>query len=210
MRLVNNCGHLHQWARHKKRYRFPFDAKDIPSDGIYLLFEKGEEGHGGERVVRVGTHTGVGQLYHRLLQHFVVENKDRSIFRKNIGRALLSKKKDPYLSVWELDMTPAAARQKYKKLVKATHQQGVERAVSAYMRRAFSFVFVPMPKKEKRLALESKIISTLSHCSECGPGAKWLGGYSPKEKIRTSGLWLVNELYKEPLKTADLVYLKGL
>jgi len=26
---------------------------------------------------------------------------DRSIFRKNIGRALLNKSKDPYLKIWE-------------------------------------------------------------------------------------------------------------
>jgi len=32
----------------------------------------------------------------RLLQHFVMENKDRSIFRKNIGRALLARAGDPY------------------------------------------------------------------------------------------------------------------
>jgi hypothetical protein len=31
-----------------------------------------------------------------------------------------------------------------------------------------------------------------------------LGHHSPKHKIREGGLWLVNELYKEPLKSADL------
>ncbi len=210
MHSLNNCQALHQWARRKKRYKFPFSVAEIPKDGIYLLFERGERAHGGGRLVRAGTHTGRGQLLSRLLQHFAGENKDRSIFRKNIGRALLCKTKDPYLAAWELDCTPAAARKKYAKLIDPAKQAQVERRVSAYMRGAFSFVFVPVAAKAKRLSLESRIISTLSHCPECGPSRGWLGRYSPKLKIRESGLWLVNELYKKPLSQADLVYLRGL
>ena len=30
---------------------------------------------------------------------------DRSIFRNNIGRALLNKRKDNYLKIWEIDFT---------------------------------------------------------------------------------------------------------
>src|SRR4051812_33329339 len=92
----NICAGLHAWAGSLPRHEFPFSGSTIPGNGIYLLFEKGEEAHGGDRIVRAGTHTGVGQLLSRLHQHFVVENKDRSIFRKNIGRALLNKTKDPY------------------------------------------------------------------------------------------------------------------
>lgn len=205
-----NCQVLHEWARDKKRYVFPFDTKDIPKDGIYLLFEKGEASHSGERIVRVGTHTGVGQLPSRLLQHFVTENKDRSIFRKNIGRALLSKSNDPYLAVWELDFTPAAARAMHGDKRDVEKEAQIEREVTTYMRENFNFVFVPIAGKKDRLEMESKIISSLSHCEECKPSKRWLGNYSPKAKIRESGLWLVNELYKTALSEADLVYLRGL
>jgi hypothetical protein len=41
------------------------------------------------------------------------------------------------------------------------------------------------------------------------PFTKWLGLCSPKDKIRTSGLWLVNELYKEPLSIEDLELLRS-
>ena len=75
-----------------------------------IQFERGEECHAGNRIVRVGTHTGDGQLRSRMLQHFVNENKDRSIFRKNIGRALLNRDGDPYLSEWEHDRTSRADR----------------------------------------------------------------------------------------------------
>jgi len=50
-----------------------------------------------------------------LYQHYHVnENKDRSIFRKNIGRALLDKNKDPYLKIWELDLTYRRNKEKIR------------------------------------------------------------------------------------------------
>lgn len=58
--------------------------------------------------------------------------------------------------------------------------------------------------KEERLLLESRIISTVSSCEECKPSDGWLGLFSPKIKIKESGLWLVNELYKEPLSDEDM------
>lgn len=82
-----HCAELHALVQRGARHTFPFEARGLPSNGIYVLFELGEECHGGNRIVRVGTHRGQGQLPSRILQHFVAENKDRSIFRKNIGRA---------------------------------------------------------------------------------------------------------------------------
>lgn len=93
---MNLCGELHAWVASLQRFTFPFDKKLIPLNGLYFLFEKGEMGHHGlMRIVRVGTHTGEGQLRSRMGQHFLVENKDRSIFRKNVGRALLNRDHDP-------------------------------------------------------------------------------------------------------------------
>ncbi len=204
------CKELHVWARSLPRHHFPFKEGAIPKNGLYLLFEAGEEAHGGERIVRAGTHTGEGQLLSRLHQHFLTENKDRSIFRKNIGRALLNKSKDTYWQLWELDMTSAAARKKDGHKIDAAKQKEVEQKVTKYLREHCSFAVVAVGDKIKRLQMESKIISTLSLCEACEPSAKWLGHKSPKEKIRESGLWLVNELYKTPLIEADLVYLQSL
>lgn len=89
-------------------------------------------------------------------------------------------------------------------------QQKVEKEITEYLQNNFSFVGIEVKNKKERLRLESKIISTLSHCEACKPSKNWLGNYSPKEKIRESGLWLVNELYKEPLSKADMVYLQNL
>jgi hypothetical protein len=153
---------------------------------------------------------GDNQLRSRLRQHFLNSNKDRSIFRKNIGRCLLNKSHDPYLEIWELDMTTKLARDTHGKKVDVEKQIQVEKEISGYMQKNFFFGVIRVDDKDKRLALESKIISTVSLCQECGPSRKWLGLSSPKEKIKASGLWLVNELYKEPLSKSDTEALAAL
>lgn len=206
---MTSCQALHEWVRTLPLLRFPFIKESIPQDGIYFLFEKGEHAHGGSRIVRIGTHTGDGQLLSRLNQHFVSENKDRSIFRKNIGRALLAREHDPFLSDWELDLTSREARDLHTARVDLAKQAEVERKVTEYVQNNFSFAVVPIDTKEKRLRLESRSISTLSLCAECMPSETWLGNFSPKQKIRESGLWIVNELYKEPLSDGDLMALRN-
>ncbi|KRE50649.1 hypothetical protein [Paenibacillus sp. Soil724D2] len=198
------CTELHIIANAKPRHRFPFNDKEISKDGIYILFEDGEIGHGRDRIVRVGTHTGDRQLRSRLKQHFVQQNKDRSIFRKNIGRCLLNNEKDPYLKIWELDLTTSQAKAQNVHLVKAEYQKGVELQVSQYIQSNFSFCVIDMPSKEVRLYIEGRMISTVSCCTECHSSSKWLGLSSPVEKIAQSGLWQVNELYKEPLSQLDI------
>jgi len=204
------CEAVHQLFSEVKRDTFPFDETQIPHNGIYILFEKGERAHGTDRIVRIGTHTGENQLRSRLRQHFVAENKDRSIFRKNIGRALLSKRDDPFLVQWEWDLTTRANKERYLPLLDSQKQECVEQEVSSYIRENFSFCVFGVEGKEQRLDLESKLISTVSLCQECKPSKNWLGLYSPKEKIRESGLWLVNELYKVPLDPVGLGVLERL
>ena len=204
------CPELHRLVRPGKLHTFPFDSARLPLNGIYVLFERGEECHEGNRIVRVGTHTGDDQLRSRMLQHFVNENKDRSIFRKNIGRALLSRDGDPYLSEWERDRTSRANRARYGEEADPAKRQAVEAAVTKYLRESFSFVVFRVDDERERLTLESKMISTVSRCEQCRPSEGWLGLRSPKDRIRESGLWLVNELYKEPLSAADVERLRTL
>jgi len=138
------------------------------------------------------------------------ENKDRSIFRKNIGRALLNKDKDYFLQQWELDLTTKKAKKQYSNSINFEKQKKVEKRVTKYIQDNFTFITFEVDDKEKRLSLESKIISTVSLCKECKPSKNWLGLFSPKEKIRKSGLWLVNELWKKPLSNENMEELKQL
>lgn len=85
----------------------------------------------------------------------------------------------------------------------------VERWGTETIQQNFSFVVFQVDDKEQRLRLESRIISTISLCDECGPSPHWLGLHSPKKKIRESGLWLVNELWKEPLSSGEFEELLG-
>lgn len=206
--MSKNCNTIHRWFNGMKKYTFPFNEQEIPENGIYILFEKGEFAHSANRIVRIGTHTGNNQLRSRLFQHFLNENKDRSIFRKNIGRALLNKDKDPFLEQWEIDLTTKNAKEVHSNSVDFMKQKETEKKVTKYIQNNFSFVVFQIDDKDKRLEIESKIISTVSLCDECKPSENWLGNFSPKEKIRKSGLWLVNELWKTPLTDANMIELK--
>jgi hypothetical protein len=205
--MSKNCNTIHQWFNGMRNFTFPFDKQEIPKNGIYILLEKGEFAHSTNRIVRIGTHTGQNQLRSRLFQHFLTENKDRSIFRKNIGRALLNKDKDPFLEKWELDLTTRNAKDQHSDLVDFDKQKEMEKRVTKFIQDNFSFVVFQIDDKEKRLYFESRIISTVSLCEECRPSENWLGNSSPKEKIRKSGLWIVNELWKTPLNDSDMIIL---
>jgi hypothetical protein len=208
--MSTECTKIHKITNSLERHGFPFDETRIPLNGIYVLFQKGEEAHGQDRIVRIGTHTGDNQIRPRLKQHFLSENKDRSIFRKNIGRALLKKQNDPFLQFWELDLTTRKAKDNYSQQIDFDYQQKIEGQVSEYIRENFSFSVFEVAGKEERLEIESKLISTVSWCDECKSSSTWLGNSSPKEKIVQSGLWLVNELYKTPCNASDLEHLSRL
>ncbi len=201
--MNNYCEELHKIFSALPRFRFPFDENQITKNGIYILFEEGEISHVGDRVVRVGTHTGNNQLRSRLKQHFIQESKDRSIFRKNIGRALLNELDDPFLEQWNLDLTTRKAKERYVHLLNSEKQREIEKEVSKRIQEMFSFVVFEVIEKSQRMEIETKIISTISWCSECKPSKVWLGLKSPKKKIRDSGLWLVNGLYKEVITAQE-------
>lgn len=198
------CHDLHHLLGGLPEFGFPYVESQIPRNGIYVLFEDGEIAHGIKRIVRVGTHTGDNQLRSRLQQHFLNEVKDRSIFRKNIGRCLLRRDADPFLEFWELDLTTRAAKDKYAAKIDLQKQSNIEKQVSEYIRAHFRFAVLEVLDKAQRLELESKFASAISRCGKCGPSAGWLGRHSSKDKIQSSGLWQVNELYKTPLTGLEL------
>ena len=202
--MIAICTELHHLCRDLRRFRFPFSADKIPMNGIYLLFEAGETGHGAGRIVRVGSHTGDNNLPSRLREHFVIENKDRSIFRKNIGRALLNREGDPFLDQWEWDMTSKDNRNLLGPLLDRTKQAQVEGQVTAYVQGHLSFAVLAVSGTSRRLDLESKLISAVSLCAECRPSDNWLGLHSTRQRICDSGLWQVQKLYKQPLSTLEL------
>lgn len=197
------CACLHKSFGALVRHRFSFDIGMLPRNGIYILFERGEAGHETDRIVRVGTHTGNGKLPSRLREHFLNENKDRSIFRKNIGRALLNREGNPLLAQWEIDLTTREARERHGASIDRIAQKEIEQRMTSYIQSAFTFAVIEVAEKERRLYLESAFVSAISLCEECRPSPSWLGLSCPKNKICESGLWQVNELYKQPLTPTE-------
>ncbi len=111
------CRWLHEQLEQLPLVRFPFKLELLPKNGMYFLYEEGEVwGHGGDkpRIVRVGTHRGSGNFRNRIKEHYLLDEarmnfgesrpkpSDRSVFRKNIGRALLNKDEDNYLDIWNI------------------------------------------------------------------------------------------------------------
>lgn len=197
--VSDTCHALHQLLGGLTAFRFPYTETEIPRNGVYVVFEDGELAHGTNRIVRIGTHTGNDQLRSRLKQHFLDPKKDRSIFRKNIGRCLLKRADDPFLKFWELDLTSRAAKNEYAAKIDFEKQNEIEGQVSEYIRSHLRFVVFEVRDKTMRLDLESKLISTVSLCDKCNRSPTWLGQHSPKSKISSGKLWQENELHKTPL-----------
>lgn len=199
---------LHKIFNELERFSYPFENRldEMPNNGIYAKFEKGEKHNDFDRIVRIGTDTGENNLKKRLIEHFVTENKNRSIFRKNIGRAMLNKDNNPYLKFWELDTTSKAEKERSLKYIDVDFETKTEKEISSYIKTNFSFCVFNVETKEQRLFWESKLISTLAYQTK--PSKNWLGNFSTKDKIKQSGLWQVQGLSKSKLTDEEFENLK--
>jgi len=195
------CELLHRWANTLPRLNASYSAGEIPSNGIYLVFEKGESAHAGSRIVRVGTHRGNNRLAKRLHEHLFKPNKDRSIFRKHIGRCLLAD--DPFLEQWNFDLTSRANKLKYAGHVDIGRQKEVEARVTQYIGERLEFVVFPVEGKHERLDLEKSLLATIHGCVDCCPSPTWLG-LRHQTKIIREGLWNVQGVGGQPLSVLDV------
>ena len=200
------CSHVHAAVRQLPVLFFPARKDGLPNNGLYILFEQGEIGHNGSRIVRVGSHTGTGNLPSRLVEH-TTANKDRSIFRKNIGRALLNRAHDPFLEQWNWDLTSKEKRALFGPRLDTNRQQEVEKAVTGYIVENLSFVVIGVEDRTARLSLEKALIATIAQCPRCKRSSNWLGNFSPVDSIRKSGLWLKQHLNGETLSRDQLLWL---
>lgn len=209
--LSEKCRWLHIELGSLPLIKYPFRAAILPRSGIYFFYEKGESwGHSDDRlrIVRVGTHRKAN-FRSRISQHFLLDeskrkfgiNKpkpsDRSIFRKNIGRALLNRNGDPYLEIWEIDFIARENRQCFGHLRDIEKEREVEKSITRIMRENFYLRFLLFEHEIQRIGsrgLEAYLIGTVAKCKLCGPSPHWLGRYSPKNQIRASGLWLTQHL----------------
>ncbi len=52
--MSDACRHLHERLTQLTRLGADFSPSDVPLNGVYVMFERGERAHGTDRVVRVG------------------------------------------------------------------------------------------------------------------------------------------------------------
>ena len=218
MKMSEKCRWLHKLLESLPMIRYPFDIEKLPSNGIYFFYEERETwGHGADqpRIVRIGT-SGRGNLRSRISEHFLLNEKkmkfdyneskpsDRSIFRKNIGRALLNRESDPYLEMWNKNFTRRRKRERFGHLRGIDKERGVEARVTALLRTGFSFRFVMVEAQELKKRLEACLIGTVAQCELCRPSADWLGQHSPKDKIGSSGLWQIQHLLHDGIEEGEM------
>ncbi len=190
--MTEACQYLHDTLSRLPRLKRE-DLKRVPPNGVYALFENGEYGHGGERIVRIGTHRGPNNLAPRIREHLYTPNKDRSIFRKLVGRCLLAI--DQFLDQWEIDLTTKKARAMNAHKIDKGRLQQVENDVTRYMNEKFSFAVLRFDERSERLRVEESLLSTIYHCPDCGPSNTWLGKTHQKSAIISKGkLWNVQGL----------------
>lgn len=221
--MSERCKAFHEIVGKCLECRYPIDMKKLPHNGIYFFYESGEMwGHGGNtpRMVRVGTHRN-GNFQSRIRDHYIPDTKmdfdaqkptphDRSIFRKNIGRAILNRDNSDYLRVWNIDFTTTENRKRYSHLRNIEFEKNMEREITRLLQENFSFRYIPVEDEAERMGktgLESRLIGTLSSCHMCHASDNWLGQYSPVEKIKQSGLWLSQHLHSPGLTDKDMATL---
>lgn len=183
--MSKECEQLHRILGKGKKYNFAFNDARLNKSGLYVFYQIDEFGHGGDRIVRIGQTSK--SLCKRLSQHFY-GNKDKSIFRKSIGRVILQFEKDR-LKEWN---------------EKGTRDADAEAAVSYFLKDNFYFKAIVVEDKKLRDELEKKMIATVSQCNQCKPSVSWFGNISPIAKIRKSGLWQVESFAGNILNQNDL------
>jgi len=213
--MGEKCEMLHSWFDILKRHTYGTDySAHIPKKGIYIMFEKGEKGHSADRIVRIGTHTGGKArfpLAQRLNEH--ISTNGRSVFRRKVGAAIINRSRiegstfwsEEDLLDWSKSWGKGVPRQRERFIARGRSIQFEEadKLVSKYVHENISFACIEIEDKDSRKRFEARLISTVSNCSECQKSEHWFGNFSPKEKVRKSGLWQESELWKDNFGDAE-------
>jgi hypothetical protein len=91
----------------------------------------------------------------------------------------------------------------FRIFIDKTLEAELEKRISKYIQENLNFCLLDVSSKEDRLYYEARLIGTVSGCKDCHPSNKWLGQFSPEDKIKNYGLWQVMELNSPPLSKEE-------
>lgn len=183
-------------------------SSDCPKQGVYIFFDPLDESSSNfKRVVRVGTHAvssgSRSTLWSRLKAHRGTSdggNHRSSIFRLHVGAALIAKL---HLDCPTWGVGQSASRE----VVEA--ERFVERLVSDYIGKLLvTWVEIddPASRTSDRLIVEESLIALFAASDQEHRGESWLGDYSPKREIISSGLWNVRATASRQRLTGILMF----
>ena len=161
--MIDIYDYIHEYFNDEKRFSFPYDRKSLKeiteSNGLYVLFEKGEKYNNLDRVVRVGSHDGNDRLIKRLGNHFNSKIHRTSVFRKHIGRCLLNIENDKYLEHWNRPFKSKIEKEIHGEFVNLEYEKNYEESVTSHINENLSFALIPkIFDKLKRDRIEEGLI----------------------------------------------------
>ncbi len=191
------------------RHSFPYEEKDMPPNGIYVMFEAGEKHNALDRVVRIGSHIGQNRLFERINEHYIGHDHRDSIFRKHLGRCFLTIDKETnYIGCWDLKIKKTKDKAKNLNRINWDLEEKYENKITAYIRSKLSFILIPdLIDERMRLRLERGLIATFAQENEKTISENWIGKYHPDHKIFTSGLWNIHHVNATPLTDTEVTHI---
>lgn len=87
--LSETCKWLHRQLESLPIFKYPFDLKLLPKNGVYFFYEEGENTNHGDdisrpRIVRIGTHKE-NNFTSRISEHFLL-NESKMEFTQIISK----------------------------------------------------------------------------------------------------------------------------
>lgn len=191
------------------KHRFPYNEMEIKKNGIYIMFENGERHNEFDRVVRIGSHTGVNRLLERIDEHYIGNDHRDSIFRKHLGRCFLTLyKKTDYIKTWDLKIKKREDKVKHIDKIDWNIEQIIEDKITSYIKDNFSFIVIPnLTDETKRLRLEAGLIAIFAQFDNKQISETWIGRCHPDVKILKSGLWNIHDINNKPLNDEEINYI---
>ena len=203
--MTDMYDHIHAYFNGHDRFHFPYSKKELReitgSNGLYVLFEKGEKYKSYDRIVRIGSHDAKDRLINRLDNHFISRNHRKSVFRKHLGRCFLRISNDDYIEHWNRPFKSKVEKEIHGKYVDLKYEESYEEKVSEHIQEKMSFAVIPnVMDQQHRDRIEAGLISTLNQSALKGSSKKWLGNWHPDPRIVNAKIWNIEYLNHRPFE----------